>query len=101
MEEKRECKIIQDLLPHYAEGLTSEQTNQYINEHLKECLECKKIFENMKKKLEFDGEKRDGREVKYIKIYNKKMKVLRNIVSNNYIIYNSFWKKSNYTYKLI
>ena len=80
MEEKRECKIIQDLLPHYAEGLTSEQTNQYINEHLKECLECKKIFENMKKKLEFDGEKRDGREVKYIKIYNKKMKVLRNIL---------------------
>ena len=80
VEEKRECKIVQDLLPHYEEGLTSEQTNQYIKEHLEGCLECKKILENMKKKLEFNGEKRDGREVKYIKKYNKKMKVLRNIL---------------------
>ena len=41
MKEKRDCKIVQDLLPNYIKGLTNEQTNEYIENHLKECSECK------------------------------------------------------------
>jgi len=53
MEEKRNCKIVQDLLPNYIEKLTNEETNHFIEEHLKECTECQQIFENMQKqKLE-------------------------------------------------
>ena len=27
MKEKRDCKIVQDLLPNYIDGLTNEETN--------------------------------------------------------------------------
>ena len=36
MKEKNKCKIIQDLLPSYTDNLTEKETNQYIEEHLKE-----------------------------------------------------------------
>ena len=35
MKEINECKIVQDLLPNYIENLTNEETNKYIEEHLK------------------------------------------------------------------
>ena len=37
MKEKRDCKIVQDLLPNYIEKLTNDETNKYVEEHLKEC----------------------------------------------------------------
>lgn len=80
MKEKRDCKVVQDLLPNYIEKLTSNDTNQYIEEHLNECEDCKKTFENMKKDFKLNNEKRDGREVKYFKKYNNKLKFLRNMI---------------------
>mgnify|MGYP005797413875 FL=1 len=73
MKEKKDCKIVQDLLPNYIERLTNNDTNKYIEEHLNECEECKKIFENMEKDLKLNNVKRDEREVKYIKKYNNKL----------------------------
>ena len=49
MKEKKDCKIVQDLLPNYIERLTNNDTNKYIEEHLNECEECKNIFENIEK----------------------------------------------------
>ena len=80
MKEKKDCKIVQDLLPNYIERLTNNDTNKYIEEHLNECEECKKIFENMEKDLKLNNVKRDEREVKYIKKYNNKLKFLRNVL---------------------
>lgn len=77
MKEKRDCKIVQDLLPNYIEKLTNEETNMYIEEHLKECSKCKQIFENMKQDLTVDKPAKDSREVRYIKKYNKKLKFLK------------------------
>ena len=37
MNENKDCKIVQDLLPNYIEKLTNEETNKYIEEHLNEC----------------------------------------------------------------
>ena len=34
---KKDCKIIQDLLPSYSDGITSQETNNYIEDHLKNC----------------------------------------------------------------
>ncbi len=76
MKEKRDCKIVQDLLPNYIEKLTNEETNLFIKEHLKECNGCQKVLENMQKELNVDSNKRDKREVKYIKKYSKKLRVL-------------------------
>ena len=87
MNEKKECKIVQDLLPNYIEKLTSIQTNQFIEEHLKECPECQHIFDNMQKELKVNTTKRDEREVKYMKKFSGKMKLLKFIILALVIIY--------------
>lgn len=80
MKEKRDCKIVQDLLPNYIENLTNEVTNKYIEEQLKDCDECKKVLENMKKELKVDNKKRDKREVNYIKKFSNTLKGLKALI---------------------
>ena len=87
MKEKRNCKIVQDLLPNYIENLTNEETNHFIEEHLKECPECQHIFDNMQKELKVNTTKRDEREVKYMKKFSGKMKLLKFIILALVIIY--------------
>ena len=87
MKEKRNCKIVQDLLPNYIENLTNEETNHFIEEHLKECPECQHIFDNMQKELKVNTTKRDEREVKYMKKLSGKMKLLKFIILALVIIY--------------
>ena len=69
---KKECKIVQDLLPSYVDKLTNEETNQYIEEHLKECKECQKVLENMKSNIEYKEQDDDRKKVKYFKKYKYK-----------------------------
>lgn len=80
MTNKKECKIIQDLLPNYIEGLTAKETNEFIEKHLKDCQECQNVLINMKDELKLNKDKRDEREVEYIKKYNKRMKKWKKIL---------------------
>ncbi len=80
MKEFKNCKIVQDLLPNFIEKLTNEETNQYIVAHLSECDECKNLLNNMKKDIKLNTEKRDKREVKYIKKFSSKLKILKTII---------------------
>lgn len=80
MKEKRDCKIVQDLLPNYIEKLTNEETNKYIEEHLIECDDCKQVLKEMKNEVSLDEAKRDNREVNFIKKFNIKFKLLKNIL---------------------
>lgn len=80
MKERRYCKIVQDLLPNYIDGLTNEETNLFIEEHLKECNECTKILENMKQELTINRPSKDSKEVQYIKKYNEKLRILKLII---------------------
>lgn len=50
------CEIIRDLLPSYIDGLTSAESNELIEEHLKECMECQDILKEMK--TDINSEKR-------------------------------------------
>ncbi len=54
---KKDCKIIQDLLPNYIDNLTTKESNDFIENHIKECEDCKKVLENMKKDLKIDDNK--------------------------------------------
>ena len=87
MKEKRDCQIVQDLLPNYIENLTNKETNKYIEEHLNECEECKKIFENMQKEIKINTNKRDTREIKYIKKFNNRLKILKMILAIILIVF--------------
>lgn len=42
------CEIIRDLLPSYIDGLTSAESNAFIEEHLNGCAECQEILKEMK-----------------------------------------------------
>jgi len=80
MKNKRECEIIQDLLPNYVEQLTNDETTKYIEEHLENCNECKKIYENMKESMNLKTEKSDNREIKYFKKYRNKLTIFKFII---------------------
>ncbi|MDE6774712.1 MAG: zf-HC2 domain-containing protein [Ruminococcus sp.] len=41
------CSIIRDLLPLYCDNLTSADSNEEIENHLRNCTECTEIYENM------------------------------------------------------
>lgn len=76
----RDCKIVQDLLPNYIEGLTDEVTNQYIEEHIATCSECTNVLKAMQGDIsveEFDQEK----EINYLKGIRKRVKRTIAIVS--------------------
>lgn len=76
MENKEKCKIVKDLLPSYIDGLTSEETQKYIETHLEECNECKETLENMKKVFERENKNTTKKSIKYAKKYNRKLKLL-------------------------
>lgn len=54
MKKSDKCKIVQDLLPNYIEKLTSDETNDYIESHLKECDECTGILKDMGENIILD-----------------------------------------------
>lgn len=87
MKKSKECKVVQDLLPNYIEKLTSKETNDYIEEHINECQECSKILDNMKKEIKVDNKTINKKEVKYIKKYNSKLKILKSILLIILLIY--------------
>ena len=45
---KTECDIVKDLLPLYAEQITSKASNRLVEEHLRECEQCRKTYQEIK-----------------------------------------------------
>ena len=77
--DKKYCKIVQDLLPNYIENLTSPETNQFIETHLKECKACEKSLEIMKKGI-ISESKKQSRQIDYLKRYKRKMIILKSVI---------------------
>lgn len=73
------CKIVQDILPTYIEKMTSEETNTFIEEHLKECENCRKNLEEMNSELEKENLK-NTEVVKEIKKYKRKICTIKSII---------------------
>lgn len=44
---KNECSIIRDLLPLYAENMVSEDTSEFVKEHLESCPACRAELEKL------------------------------------------------------
>ncbi len=77
---EKNCKIVRDLLPNYVENLTEKETNQYIEEHLKECKECQEIQESMKGEIKFSQNEDEKKKIDGLKKYHTKLKLLKSIV---------------------
>lgn len=48
MDKKLDCAIVRDLLPSYVDGLSSDITNQAIEEHLGGCPDCAEALRRMR-----------------------------------------------------
>lgn len=81
MSEKRDCKIVQDLLPNYIDKLTSEESNQYINEHINTCAECKKVLYDMKEDIKVNSKENDKRKIDYMKKVKNKLGIIQVVKS--------------------
>lgn len=77
---KKDCKIVQDLLPNYIDNLTTTESNEFIETHLKDCKDCSKVLGNMKNDLKNDDDKKNKKAINFIKKYNKKMRILKFII---------------------
>lgn len=67
------CEIIKDLFPSYIDGLTSSESNLEIEEHLKNCHQCKEIFEQMKAEIRVENTKYNKEKINPFKKLNRKI----------------------------
>jgi len=74
MQHKIPCEMVRDILPLYVDGLTADETNNEVEQHMKDCDQCTAVCQDMKKEFacektetEGDGEK----EINYLKKIRK------------------------------
>ena len=68
---KKECEIVQDLLFGYQDKTLHEASKELVEEHLKTCEDCRKIFSEMQKE---EDTNENNEEIDYLKNINKKVK---------------------------
>ncbi|MBQ8954999.1 MAG: zf-HC2 domain-containing protein [Clostridia bacterium] len=54
---KNNCDMARDLMPLTIDGVASEASQTYVNEHLEECAECRAYLEGMKAALADDSQR--------------------------------------------
>lgn len=45
------CSLVQDLLPGYIDGVTSEKSSEFVQGHLRECENCRRVYNAMNTKM--------------------------------------------------
>lgn len=83
MANRLECEIVQDLLPLYVDELTSEKTNQAIEEHIAVCASCKASLEAMRSPEDGAPNFEEKQEIDFLKKTKKKTRrtVLGSVVA--------------------
>ena len=73
---KNECSFVKDILPLYYEGMVSEETAEFVKEHLETCEECRKRLDEMKSGSEIDSiqSKTDENQAEPIKKFKRKQR---------------------------
>ncbi|MEG6523006.1 zf-HC2 domain-containing protein [Desulfotomaculum sp. 1211_IL3151] len=67
------CDIIKDLLPSYVDGLTSDESNREIENHIKDCLKCRGALEEMKSEIVAENIEVNKNDIKPFKKLNRKV----------------------------
>lgn len=97
MNNKNECKIVQDLLINYADNILNCETKKFVEEHLKNCNECKEYLQHIKEDLNTENNK-DKIELDYLKKIRLKTKIKSIIIALIIIVLIAF---GNYFIKFI
>lgn len=91
--------VFRDLAPNYIDNLTSEETNRLIEEHLKQCEDCRKYLDEMREDLLLEGNdegKKEKRNIDYFKKVRSKNKkktltIVGSLLSVFVILFISFY----------
>ena len=70
-----DCEIIRDLLPLYADGLTSEMNRRRIEEHIRACPECRRLRDEMCAPMEPEPEDEAEKIAKAIRAARRKQQI--------------------------
>lgn len=70
------CEIIKDLLPSYVDELTSAESNEEIEAHLKYCSECNDYLKGIQKEIEIEKIEKDKNIEIFIKLRQKTVRII-------------------------
>lgn len=99
------CEVVQDLLPSYVDGLTSDVSNQAVEQHMKTCESCRKLYSEMREPMNGedvseinDGQKADSKkssEIDYLKKIRKRnrMRILAAVLIVVIAVSVGLWSK--------
>lgn len=68
----KQCKVVEDLLPLYHDGICSEESRQMVDEHLSQCEHCRKMLNQIDGELVSPGAK--DADIKPLEGINKAVK---------------------------
>ncbi|MBR5980464.1 MAG: zf-HC2 domain-containing protein, partial [Firmicutes bacterium] len=74
MNSKLPCHIVKDLLPNYADGLLSPESEAEVKAHLEECEACRAVYRQMTEPEPEPQISEDAAEVDYLKKYKRRRK---------------------------
>ncbi len=77
---EKDCNLVKDLLPNYIDRVTSDETNIFVVEHLKNCERCRKSFENMSEEMKVDNKSKDNKKINIFRKVNNKIRLLKTII---------------------
>ncbi len=75
---KNECDIVKDLLFSYCDGVLSQTSKELVEEHLKNCENCRNILEEIKQD---DKSPKQKKEIDFLKNIKKKLNKKNIIIS--------------------
>lgn len=73
---KNECKIIEDLLPSYIDNVLSDESHQFVKNHLNFCANCTEKLLGMKEDLNTTSNMDQDKEINYLKKFNFKKNLI-------------------------
>ena len=77
---KKECSVVQDVLPLYLENMVSEGTKVFVEEHLENCPDCAAEFQRLKSGKRIDAAGTPQREHDAAVIAAVKKKIAKSIL---------------------
>ena len=83
---KNECDIVRDLLFSYNDGVLSETSKNFVEDHLKTCESCNDVLKEMKKEEKRNKNFKQEKEIDAFKGVRKKMKKRNLIICISLII---------------
>lgn len=98
MKSQKYCKVVQDLLPLYIDDLTNKETNQFIENHIEGCDECKQVLIDMQGEIKLEKIS-NSIEIKGLKKVKRRMRlqIFLTIILTILLFFIGIYINNNYT----